>query len=97
MDNTNKSNPSFSLGTREMSFIESMVVEGRFGNKTEVVRAALRLLEDYENNMELERLRSKIKTAELSIAEGKGIEYIDGNALALDIIKRGEERLETEN
>lgn len=93
----NKTNPSFSLGIREISFIESMVGDGRFGNKTEVVRAALRLLEDYESSMKLERLRSKIKVAELSIAEGKGIENYDAFTLAEDIIARGEERLNHDN
>ena len=39
-------NVSFSLGEHDRSFIESQVLDGRFGNKTEVVRAGLRLLED---------------------------------------------------
>lgn len=76
-----KTNPSFSLNEQEMSFISEMVNHGRFGNKTEVVRAGLRLLEDYESNMKLQRLRAKIEAAEVSIAEGKGIVYRDGAEL----------------
>ncbi|MEQ1705945.1 MAG: type II toxin-antitoxin system ParD family antitoxin [Rickettsiales bacterium] len=92
-----KNTPSFSLNQNEIAFISDMVAHGRFGNRTEVVRAGLRLLEDYENNMKLRRLRIKIEEAEFSIAEGKGITYCDGGILAQDIISRGEKRLNSDN
>ncbi len=92
-----KNTPSFSLNQNEIEFISDMVARGRFGNRTEVVRAGLRLLEDYENNMKLRRLRVKIEEASVAIAEGKGISYDNGTALAQDVIAQGEKRLNRDN
>ncbi|MEO1021276.1 MAG: type II toxin-antitoxin system ParD family antitoxin [Bacteroidota bacterium] len=58
---------SFTLGEHERSFIDHMVEQGRFGNRTEVVRAGLRLLEDYETSKKLERLRSLIAEGDRDI------------------------------
>ena len=92
-----KNTPSFSLNKNEISFITEMVTNGRFGNRTEVVRAGLRLLEDHESNMKLCRLRAKIEEASLSIAEGRGIAYSSGAMLAQDVIARGDKRLKNDN
>jgi antitoxin ParD1/3/4 len=50
---------SFALGEHFERFIEERVSSGRFNNASEVVRAALRLLEDRERQrqLETERLR----------------------------------------
>jgi putative addiction module CopG family antidote len=99
MSEKQRTNPSFSLNEREMGFISRMTAKkhGRFGNKTEVVRAGLRLLEDYENNMAVQRLRADVEMAEASIADNQGIAYENGSALADDIIKRGERKLNREH
>ena len=94
---TRKNNPSFSLNAREIAFIDGMIDHGRFGNKTEVVRAGLRLLEDYESNMKLQRLRTKIEAAEASINAGEGVVYSNGAELAQDIISRGKKKLNPSN
>lgn len=39
---------SFSLGEHFNSFVEEQVKEGRYGNASDVMRAALRLLEERE-------------------------------------------------
>ena len=44
-------NTSISLGNHFESFIENSVVNGRFNNASEVVRAGLRLLESEENKI----------------------------------------------
>ena len=49
--------------------------EGRFGNRTEVVRAGLRLLEDYENNEKIKRLRALIAEGDADIEAGRITEY----------------------
>jgi len=42
---------SFSLGEHFTSFVEGQVKEGRFNNASDVMRAALRLLEEREAQM----------------------------------------------
>ncbi|WP_325264822.1 type II toxin-antitoxin system ParD family antitoxin, partial [Flavobacterium sp.] len=44
-------NTSISLGDHFESFIEHSIIDGRFNNASEVVRAGLRLLEDEENKI----------------------------------------------
>lgn len=56
-------NTSVSLGNYFDKFIQSRINEGRFKNASEVIRAALRLLEEEEN-----------KTAALKAAIQEGID-----------------------
>ena len=44
-------NTSISLGNHFESFIEHSIIDGRFNNASEVVRAGLRLLEEEENKI----------------------------------------------
>lgn len=78
---------SFTLGEHDTSFIDDMVLNGRFGNKTEVVRAGLRLLEDYENQQKLQRLRAMISKGDQDIKEGRVTEYKSAEVLFQDIMK----------
>lgn len=80
---------SFTLGTHELSFISDMVENGRFGNRTEVVRAGLRLLEDYEYNAKAQRLRTLIDEGQADVAAGRVTEYETAENMADTIIKRG--------
>ena len=78
---------SFTLGEHDRSFIADMVENGRFGNKTEVVRAGLRLLEDYENKQKLQRLRAEIAKGDADIKAGRVTPYANAGALFDDIMK----------
>jgi antitoxin ParD1/3/4 len=77
---------SFTLGSHDQSFIEDMVGKGRFGTKTEVVRAGLRLLEDYENRQKLNRLRADIAEADQDIRDGHITQYTTAEALMRDVL-----------
>ncbi len=81
-------NVSFSLGSHDRTFIENQVTEGRFGNRTEVVRAGLRLLEDYENKQKLQRLRFEITKGDSDLKAGRVTEYENGQALFNDIVEK---------
>ena len=57
-------NTSMTLGNHFDTFISGQVKSGRFGSASEVVRAALRLLENTE--MKLETLRQMLNEGEQS-------------------------------
>ncbi len=59
---------SFSLGEHFSAFIEAQVADGRYGNASDVVRAALRLLEEQETK--LAALRAALVEGEASGASG---------------------------
>jgi antitoxin ParD1/3/4 len=59
-----KNNTSVSLGEHFEHFVESKISEGRFKNASEVIRAALRLLEEEEYKLGL--LRKAIEEGENS-------------------------------
>ncbi|WP_096171961.1 type II toxin-antitoxin system ParD family antitoxin [Cohaesibacter sp. ES.047] len=82
---------SFIVGDRYDAFIAQQIEEGRFNNASEVVRAGLRMLEDYETR--LAEARALVDAADAEIAAGKGIEYANTQSLTEDIIKRGMVRL----
>lgn len=78
-------NASFSLGEHDRDFIDNQVAKGRFGNKTEVVRAGLRLLEDYENKQRA--LRVLIDEGLEDVANGRVARYKDAQTMLKDIIE----------
>ncbi|TQV88304.1 type II toxin-antitoxin system ParD family antitoxin [Aliikangiella coralliicola] len=80
-------NQTFSLGEHERGFIDDMVENGRFGNRTEVVRAGLRLLEDYEHAQKLNRLRARVEEGVADIEAGRVTVYQSADKLFKDIMK----------
>jgi antitoxin ParD1/3/4 len=84
---TTSTNKSYTLGTHYEQFIADQVAEGRFNNASEVVRAALRLLEDYESRMK--QLRTLIDAGDAAIAEGNITQYDSPEALVAKIIGQG--------
>lgn len=57
-------NTSFSIGEHFMGFVETQVKEGRYSNASDVLRAALRLLEERE--AKLSALRAALIEGEQS-------------------------------
>ena len=59
---------SYALGDRFEAFIDAQVKSGRYNNASEVVRDALRLLEDQEKVRELRlaKLRRLVRTGQVS-------------------------------
>ena len=62
-------NKSYTLGEHYESFIADQVQSGRFNNASEVVRAGLRMLEDYE--LRIKELRQKITLGDVDVAAGR--------------------------
>jgi antitoxin ParD1/3/4 len=75
---------SVALGTHFEDFISKQLESGRFNNASEVVRAALRLLEDEQKLREL-------RHRELAAAIKEGIESQDAGPIA-DVIERNRSR-----
>ena len=76
---------SFVVGDRYEQFIARQVEEGRFNNASEVIRAGLRMLEDYETR--LGALRQEIAKGDSDIEAGRVIPYAGADDLFQDIIK----------
>lgn len=83
------SRKTYSIGPHFETFVTRQVENGRFDNASEVVRAGLRLLEDYENKMA--ELRALIDEGDADIAAGRVHVYKSAKALA-DDIKRNSRR-----
>jgi antitoxin ParD1/3/4 len=81
MGNTKK---TYVIGDRYESFINRNVAEGRFNNASEVVRAGLRMLEDYETR--LDALRREIAIGDADIEAGRVTEYGSTEELFDDIM-----------
>jgi antitoxin ParD1/3/4 len=69
---------SFALGERFEAFIDAQVKEGRYNNASEVVRDALRLLEDEEKLRalrlaELHRIAEEGRASGLSDQDGEAV------------------------
>jgi antitoxin ParD1/3/4 len=86
------SRKTFSLGDHFERFIDTQVTDGRYDNASEVVRAALRLLEDHEARMR--ELRGAIAEADAEIARGEGVMVTDPQTLAETVIRGGRARLD---
>ncbi len=84
-------NKSYSLGNHYEKFISNQVAQGRFNNGSEVVRAGLRMLEDYESRMN--ELRTLIDEGDSAITKGRVKTYADAEELTADIVKRGKKQL----
>lgn len=90
------------LREEQASFIRTMLASGRFQDESEVIRAALELLEheeaEYREN--LEELRAEVKKGLDAIKEGRYIELNsreDIEALGREISRRGMERIARES
>jgi antitoxin ParD1/3/4 len=84
-------NKSYALGEHYEKFIANQVQTGRFNNASEVVRAGLRMLEDYETRMK--ELRALVDAGDTAIAAGKVHTYAGPEALTAQIVKRGKAQL----
>ena len=74
--------------TRELAeFVKARVSSGRYQSDSEVIRQGLRLLEEYE--AELEGLRKRIATGIGQLDRGEGI---DGEAVLDELKKRSSSR-----
>ena len=82
---------SYALGEHYEKFIASQVQTGRFNNASEVVRAGLRMLEDYETRMK--ELRALVDAGDRAIAAGKVNTYAGPEDLMAKIVKRGKAQL----
>ncbi len=88
MPNTKK---SYVVGDRYEKFIATQIDVGRFNNASEVVRAGLRMLEDYETR--LREIRSLIDAGDAELEAGNGIKFTTAQELTNAVIKRGHEKL----
>jgi antitoxin ParD1/3/4 len=84
-------NKSYALGEHYEKFIATQVQTGRFNNASEVVRAGLRMLEDYETRMK--ELRALVDEGDTAIAAGKVTTYAGPEDLTAKIVKRGKAQL----
>jgi antitoxin ParD1/3/4 len=80
---------SFVVGKHFDTFIADQIESGRYNNASEVVRTALRMMEDYEQNRA--HLKALIDEGIASIEEGNFTEYENTGDLTNDIIKMGME------
>lgn len=78
---------SIVVGGHYETFISDKVASGRFNNASEVVRAGLRMLEDYE--LRLSQVRAMVDLADAEVRDGKGVEFGSASALADEIARRG--------
>lgn len=78
---------SYSLGEHYEDFITRQLSEGRFNNASEVVRAGLRLLEDYETR--LATLRKAIAEGDADIEQGHVHHYRNQQDMLSDVVARG--------
>ena len=63
-------NTSVTIGSHFETFISGQLEEGRYGSASEVVRAGLRLLEDYE---------TKVRQLRAALIEGEQSGFVEYN------------------
>ena len=78
-------NTSITLGEHFESFVSTQIKKGRFNSKSEVVRAAMRLLEEHEHDFQekLVTLRQKLAIGDAQLEAGQGI---DGETFMKELI-----------
>ena len=81
---------SYVVGDRYEEFIAAQIETGRYNNASEVVRAGLRMLEDYETR--LGETRQLVDAADAEIDAGKGIEVASAGELTNKVVQRGMEK-----
>ena len=80
-------NTSLTLGEHWEVFIKSQIASGRYGSASEVVRDALRHMEEHEKK--LQALRAHLAEGEQQIARGEGIENFSMDNLIQDLDREG--------
>jgi antitoxin ParD1/3/4 len=65
---------SYSLGSHLEGFIQAQIASGRYGNASEVVRAALRMLEEHEEGRPLRAMLREEKIEWLKAEIQKGVD-----------------------
>lgn len=78
---------TYAIGDRHKEFIASQVERGRFNNASEVVRAGLRMLEDYETRLQV--LRKEIDAGDADLHAGRVTSYNSPKDLYDDIVSGG--------
>ncbi|MEM7621306.1 MAG: type II toxin-antitoxin system ParD family antitoxin [Pseudomonadota bacterium] len=76
-------------------FINSLITSGRYSNKTEIMHAALRSLEDAEHLREarLHKLKTQLALGDEDIDEGRILTYETPEDLANAIKTQGRDKL----
>ena len=79
---------SYVVGARYESFISKQIASGRFNNASEVVRAGLRMLEDYETRVA--EVRALVDEGDADLAAGRVTRYAEPGKLLEDILSDAE-------
>lgn len=84
-----------SLGDKWEAFVQERVQSGRYLSASEVIREALRLLEeqDHLRQRRLEELRGEIQVGLDQLARGEFVEFDDADSLAEHLLKAHETRM----
>ena len=80
-----------SLTPELVNFVQTKVLSGRYTSASEVVREALRLLEDHDKARaaQLEEIRSEVDRRLASLDRGEGV---DGETVFAQIREKSEQR-----
>jgi antitoxin ParD1/3/4 len=80
-------NTSLTLGEHWEVFIKSQIASGRYGSASEVVRDALRRMEEQEKKLQV--LRAHLAEGEQQIARGEGIENFSMDTIIQELDREG--------